>query len=70
MKFLIDEDLSPKLVRLFQKLGYFSLHIRDIQISLEDSQILEIAVGQDYIVVTADKDFGELIFRGGKPIKV
>lgn len=66
MKFLIDEDLSPKLVRLFQKLGYSSIHIREIKLSLGDSQILEIAVDQDYIVVTADKDFGELVFKDSK----
>lgn len=69
MKFLIDEDISPKLTNFLENLGHSATHIREIQISLEDYQILELSVTQESIVVTGDKDFGELVFRNKQSSK-
>lgn len=66
MKFLIDEDLSYKLAPFLKELGHRASHIRELQISLEDYQILELAVLQDSIVITMDRDFGELVFKKSK----
>lgn len=66
MKFLIDEDLSYKLAPFLKELGHKASHIREIQISLEDFQILKLAVLQDSIVITMDRDFGELVFKKSK----
>ena len=66
MKFIIDEDLSYKLVGLLTKFGHSATHIREIQISLKDLKILAIAADQESIVLTADKDFGELVFKENK----
>ena len=66
MKFLIDEDLSYKLTSFLTKFGHTSIHIREIKLSLKDTEILKIAVEKGFIVLTFDKDFGELIFKEGK----
>ena len=63
MKFLIDEDVSYKLVSTLSELGHSATHIREIKISLKDKKILKIAASGDYIVITEDKDFGELVYR-------
>lgn len=63
MKFIIDENLSYKLVGLLNHFGHSAIHIREIQISLKDLNILELALERGTLVLTADKDFGELIFR-------
>ncbi|MCL5784122.1 MAG: DUF5615 family PIN-like protein [Patescibacteria group bacterium] len=69
MKFLIDEDISPKLAGFLHRLGHSAIHIRDIKISLADDQILELSVTQESIVITEDKDFGELVFKNTQSAK-
>lgn len=63
MKFLIDEGISPKLASFLNNLGYSAIHIRDIQISLSDTQILKIAASDNLVVITEDTDFGKLVFK-------
>lgn len=69
MKFLIDEDVSPKLAEFLKESGHSAIHIREIQTSLEDYQILELAVTGKSIVITEDKDFGELVFKNRQSSK-
>lgn len=66
MKFLIDENLERRLADLLRELGH------DVKVvglnyapSLADSAILARAVREGRIVVTNDRDFGELIFLRG-----
>lgn len=66
MKFLIDEDLSYKLVAFLAKLGHSAIHTREIKLSLKDFEILKIAIEQKFIILTFDKDFGELVFKKDK----
>jgi predicted nuclease of predicted toxin-antitoxin system len=40
---------------------------RDFPASLADRQILALAVAEDRILVTNDRDFGDLVFRQGQP---
>jgi len=40
--------------------------VAEVMPQADDEQILERAVSQDRILVTNDKDFGEMIYRGGR----
>ncbi len=62
MKFLIDENIAKKVVD-FLKNKYPVKHITDIQVGLDDYKILTLANLRDSIVITSDKDFGELVFK-------
>lgn len=63
MRFLIDENLSKKLARFLNQLGYPTLRVRTINPGIDDYQVLELALSKVSILITSDKDFGELVFK-------
>ena len=71
MKFLFDENLSPKLVHKFSDLYPGSIHVRDIGMkSVDDIEVWEYAKKNDFIIVSKDSDFHQLSFSLGFPPKV
>lgn len=66
MKFLLDESAELRLAHQLNRLDYDVTVIgRDHPRSLKDPQVLEIANREGRIVITNDKDFGEMVFREG-----
>ncbi len=63
MRFLIDECVSLKVNRWLCVQGYDSLAIAEIAPSVRDVDVLALAQQEKRILITMDKDFGELIFR-------
>jgi predicted nuclease of predicted toxin-antitoxin system len=62
VKFLIDQNLSPRIAELLTKSGHDSLHVRDLQASnAPDHEIMNLAVAQGRVIVSADTDFGALL---------
>jgi predicted nuclease of predicted toxin-antitoxin system len=71
MKLLFDHNLSPRLVGLLADLYPNSNHLYLIGLDQEsDNLVWEIAKNQDYIIVTKDSDFNELLILKGFPPKV
>jgi predicted nuclease of predicted toxin-antitoxin system len=61
MRFLLDENLSPKLVEL---LGHDVVHVTDIGLaSASDEVVIAAASADDRILINADTDFGTLLAR-------
>jgi predicted nuclease of predicted toxin-antitoxin system len=67
MKFILDSCISLFAVNSLRSSGYEVLWIPDLGKDPGDKEIMDKAVREDYILVTADKDFGELIFSFGLP---
>ncbi|MEL6675386.1 MAG: DUF5615 family PIN-like protein [Bacteroidota bacterium] len=63
MKFLADENIDRALVLLLRKNGYQVLDIKEISPGIEDEKVLNLANSEEAILLTEDKDFGELVFR-------
>jgi predicted nuclease of predicted toxin-antitoxin system len=68
MKFLLDECLDYPLASFLKSFGHDATAIaHDYPNGLEDLAVLTIAKVEKRILVTDDKDFGELIFRDHIP---
>jgi uncharacterized protein with PIN domain len=67
MKFVVDESTGQSVVNELRRLGHDVLAIRESYPSIDDPPILNIAVSEKRIVLTNDKDFGELVYRSGLP---
>ncbi len=62
-KFLIDESLSPKLARFLEKTGYDVLAVRDIGLKgKSDEEIVAWIKKNKRVIITCDKDFGEIYY--------
>lgn len=72
MKFIVDTQLPPKLVKFLKHRGFDSVHTTDFQDGhlLKDSEIMRIALVEDRIVVTKDSDFSDYFMIKGAPPKV
>lgn len=67
MRLLADENLPGYMVEALRRLGHDVTWVRlDAPGSL-DERVLERAASEDRVLVTADKDFGELAFRQRLP---
>ncbi len=67
MKFLLDSCISKFAVNDLRNAGYDVLWIPESGKDPGDEIILKKAFDEDLILVTADKDFGELVFVFGNP---
>ena len=66
LKFLIDESTGKRLADFLKQKGFDAVFVADAIQGATDEQVLEFAEKQNRILITNDKDFGELIFRQKK----
>lgn len=63
MRFLVDECTGPVVAEWLFNLGHDVFSVYDESPGLDDENIIKIANLEKYILITNDKDFGELVFR-------
>ena len=62
MKFLIDMNLSPEWVKIFEQHGWHAVHWHEIgEPNAADTTIMTWARRHNYVVFTRDLDFGTLL---------
>lgn len=69
MRFLIDESVEYRIVAFLRNFGFNTLSVAESFPSLDDKTILSIAYKENRIIITNDKDFGELIYKLQLPHK-
>ena len=69
MRFLVDECTGPMVANWLKDLGHDIFSVYDKARGSDDETILKIANKDNFILITNDSDFGELIFRYKKAHK-
>ena len=68
MKFLANENIPSICVAMLEAAGHDVLHVVRACPGASDTDILKLARSQGRIVITFDRDYGELVFRLKKPL--
>jgi predicted nuclease of predicted toxin-antitoxin system len=63
MQFVVDESTGSAVVDYLRSLGHDVLAVAEAMPQADDSDILDQAAIEERILITNDKDFGELVFR-------
>jgi predicted nuclease of predicted toxin-antitoxin system len=63
-RFLADEGVDFRLVTALRE-RYPVVSIAEENPSVTDEEVLKLAVDTDSVLLTEDKDFGEMVFRRG-----
>ena len=65
MRFLVDRCAGRRLAEWLREAGHDVLEARTIDPDPGDRALLELAESESLVVITIDKDFGELIYLHG-----
>lgn len=63
MKFVADEGVDYEIVKTLRSNGYDVLFIAEFKAGASDDFVLQSANQEGRLLLTRDKDFGELVFR-------
>ena len=65
IRFIVDMGVSKKVEEWLSTNDYDIKAVRDIDPKMKDCDVLNYAVTENRMVITMDKDFGELVFNSG-----
>lgn len=64
MRVLVDADLSPVVAARLRGAGHEAIHMDNVGlVQASDEIIVEYALEYDYVILSADTDFGAILAR-------
>ncbi len=63
MKFLADENVDAQIVETLRGNQHEVVYVAELAPGISDEQVLALANREGCLLLTEDKDFGELVFR-------
>ncbi len=63
MNFLADENIDKQIADCLRLMGHNVEYVAEKDAGISDDEVLEMANEKTALLLTADKDFGELVFR-------
>lgn len=68
MRWLIDECVDAAVAAELRHSGHDVLELADLAPAATDDKVIELATNESRLLLTEDKDFGELLFRRARHI--
>jgi predicted nuclease of predicted toxin-antitoxin system len=65
MLFLADESCDACIIRMLRSDGHEVMAISDTHQGANDSAVIGLALGMSRVLITEDKDFGQLVYASG-----
>ncbi len=66
MNLVADESVDRQVVLRLRQEGHDTVYVAELSPSITDDAVLQEANRRGALLVTADKDFGELVYRQGR----
>ena len=66
MNFLADESCAGPVIRALREAGHDVVAIAEVAKGATDEQVLKRAVNEKRVLITEDRDFGELVYARGR----
>ena len=63
MKLLIDENIHRKIITALKEENFPLVSVQESFSGMDDTDILNLSLNPNQIVITQDSDFGELIYK-------
>jgi len=67
VRFLADENLPHDVLTALREQGHDGIWVAEAAPGMRDRDVLAMAVREERVFLTMDKDFGELAFAQGLP---
>ena len=67
MRLLADESCDFSVVRALRNAGHDVLAVAELLPSSDDTLILDLALREQRVLLTEDKDFGQLVYANAQP---
>jgi predicted nuclease of predicted toxin-antitoxin system len=68
MRFLADESCDFAVIRALRLASFDVVAVSETLPGAEDSRVGNVATSEERIVITEDKDFGQLVYAGGEGV--
>ena len=66
MNFVADESCAMPVIRALREAGHDVVAIAEVARGASDDQVLERATEDKRVLITEDRDFGELVYARGR----
>src|SRR5512133_881946 len=67
MRFLVDECTGPAVAAWLRSQGHEVFSVYESARGVDDETVITMAFSENWILITNDKDFGDMVIRERKP---